>query len=226
MAIEGKNRIFNAGSHGHCRAMGENSPGSGRTTNPGPYSLLDADDSVLIVIDVQNVFLDKLPRPESERLLKSVCWLIRLALWKDVPLVVTAEESDRQPLARDLVQTLPENTPVFDKVSFGLAHQPNILAAVERTGRKTTVLVGLETDVCVMHSALGLLEHGYRVAVVADAVGTPDPEQEIGLNRMQSAGVVIVHQKGLFYEWLRTIEAVNRFHEELPDMRGLSQVVL
>ncbi len=221
-----KKPAFHSGSKGYVLAAGDNLSDCFRRSSPGPYSLLDADDSVLLVIDVQNVFLDKLPRPESVRLLKSVCWLTRVALWKQIPLVVTAEESQKQPLARELVQTLPENTPVFDKVSFGLAHQPNILAAVERTGRKTAVLVGLETDVCVMHSALGLLEHGYRVAVVADAVGTSDPEQETGLNRMQSAGVVIVHQKGLFYEWLRTIEAVNRFHKELPDMRGLSQVVL
>lgn len=197
-----------------------------RRSRPGPYSLLDADDSVLIVIDVQNVFLDKLPRLESERLLKGVCWLIRVALWKQIPLVVTAEESQKQPLARELVQTLPGSTPVLDKVSFGLAHQPDILAAVEGTSRKTAVLVGLETDVCVMHSALGLLEREYRVAVVADAVGSPGKGQETGLDRMKSAGAVVVDQKGLFYEWLRTIEAVDRFHEELPDMRGLSGVVL
>ncbi len=197
-----------------------------RRSSPGAYSLLDADDSVLVVIDVQDAFLDKLRGQESERLLKSVCWLVRLALWKHIPLIVTAEESSTQPLARELVKTLPAETPIFDKVSFGLAHQPDILGAVERTGRKTAVLIGLETDVCVMHSSLGLLEKGYRVAVVADATGTPAPGQEMGLNRMRSAGVIIVDQKGLFYEWLRTIEAVNRFHAELPDMRGLSGVVL
>ena len=48
----------------------------------------------------------------------------------------------------------------------------------------------------------------------------------MGLSRMKSAGVVIVNQKGLFYEWLRTIEALNRFHDELQDMRDLSGVVL
>ena len=121
---------------------------------------------------------------------------------------------------------MPDNTPIFDKESFGLAHQPDILAAVEKTGRKTVVLVGLETDVCVLHSAIGLLEKGYRAAVVADATGSPAPGQEFGLNRMRSAGVIIVNLKGLFYEWLRTIEMVNRFHKELPHMRELAGVVL
>ncbi len=196
------------------------------TTNANRYSLIEADDSVLVVIDVQEAFLGKLPVEASERLLNNVCWIVKLAMWKQVPLVVTAEEFSQQPLARKLVDVLPAGTTVFDKVIFGLAHQPDILAAVEQTGRKTAVLIGLETDVCVMHSAIGLLERGYRVVVVTDATGTPLPGQEIGLSRMQSAGAVMVNMKGLFYEWLRTIEAVKRFHQELPDMRGQAGVEL
>ncbi|KUK88336.1 MAG: hypothetical protein XE01_0641 [Synergistales bacterium 58_81] len=71
MAIEEKKPSSRSGSDGHCCAMDENSPESCRRFSPGPYSLLEADDSVLVVIDAQNVFLDKLPGPESERLLKS-----------------------------------------------------------------------------------------------------------------------------------------------------------
>ncbi len=191
-----------------------------------PYALIDGDDSVLVVIDVQDAFLDKLPAQESERLLDRVCWLVRLANWKRVPLVVTAEEPQQQPLAGKLLEALPAGERVFDKHVFGLAHQADTLAALEQTGRKTVVLIGLETDVCVLHSALGLLERGYRVVVVRDATGSPAPGHELGLNRMQEAGVIVVNLKGLFYEWLRTVEAVQRFHRELPDMRGQAGIVL
>jgi hypothetical protein len=44
-----------------------------------PYSLLVASDSVLIVIDVQDAFLNKLPGQESERLINNVCWIVKLA---------------------------------------------------------------------------------------------------------------------------------------------------
>lgn len=189
-------------------------------------SLIDSQDSVLIVIDIQNAFLDKLPVQESERLLSRACWLIAVAQWKQIPLVVTAEELDKQPLASQLNQSLPAGTPVFDKVIFGLANQPEILKAIEQTGRKTAVLIGLETDVCVAHSAIGLLQRNYRVAVVADATGTPSPGQEIGLKRMQNAGAIIVNTKSLFYEWMRTVEMVNRFHRECPKMRDLAGFTL
>ncbi len=195
-------------------------------TNAIPYSLIDADDSVLIAIDVQDAFLHKLPAQASERLLNNVRWLVKVAQWRQLPLVVTAEEYRQQPLAQRLADTLPDNTPVFDKVVFGLAHQPDILEAVESTGRRTAVLIGLETDVCVAHSAIGLLERGYRVAVVTDATGSPIPGHELGLQRMQQAGAIMLNMKGLFYEWLRTIDAVRRFHQENPDMRAMAGIVL
>ena len=190
------------------------------------YALLEADDCVFVVVDVQDAFLAGLPRQDGERLLNTVCWLIRVAQWRKIPLLVTAEEIDRQPLAAGLAATLAGSTPVFDKLSFGLAQQPDIRAAIQETRRRTAVLVGLETDVCVMQSAIGLLELGYRVAVVADATDTSGPGQELGLKRMRSAGVILVNSKGLFYEWLRDVETVNRFHRELPDMRGLAGGIL
>ncbi|HTP00263.1 MAG TPA: isochorismatase family protein [Anaerolineales bacterium] len=190
------------------------------------YSLIDAEDSILVVIDVQDAFLGKLPHADRERILSSICWIVKLAQWKGIPLVITAEEYAEQPLAEKLLDTLPAGTPILDKHVFGLAHQPDILAAVEQTSRRTTVLVGLETDVCVMQSAVGLLEAGYRVAAVTDATGTPAPNHELGLKRMRSAGAILVNLKGLFYEWLRTVAEVQRFHKELPEMRGLAGVVL
>ncbi|MFZ5902550.1 MAG: isochorismatase family protein [Chloroflexota bacterium] len=190
------------------------------------HSLLVADDSLLVVVDVQSAFLNKLSIQENERLLNKICWIVRLSQWRQIPIIITAEELTKQPLADKLTQILPPNMPIYNKMVFGLADQPDIFAAVEQTRRKTAILIGLETDVCITHSAIGLLERGYRVIVVEDAVGSPESGQKIGLARMQNAGVIIVSMKSLFYEWLRTVEAVNRFHRELPEMDALAGVTL
>jgi nicotinamidase-related amidase len=178
------------------------------------HALLDIDDSVLIVIDIQAAFLDKLPPDDGERLLGRLCWLIRVARCLEVPLVVTAEDipslGSVHPQVADI---LPPGMPVYNKMSFGLAADPVILDAIERTGRKTAVLVGLETDVCIAQSAIGLLQNGYRVAVVADATGSPGTGQAFGLDRMRAAGVLILGLKGLYYEWQRTVERADRFRE-------------
>ena len=87
----------------------------------------------------------------------------------------------------------------------GLADQLDILDAVVATGRRTAVLVGLEADVCVAQSAIGLLGRGYRVAVVADATASPAGGTATGLDRIRSAGGLVTATKGLFYEWTRTV---------------------
>jgi len=175
-------------------------------------ALLDVDDSILIIIDVQPPFLDKLPREDSQLLRNRICWLIGVAGWLHVPLVVTAEDIAREGgVDPQVVRAMPTGVQAHNKMVFNLAADPAILAAVAQTGRKTAVLVGLETDVCVAHSALGLLGHGYQVAVVADATGSPGAAHGFGLERAAGAGALIISVKSLFYEWVRTVERARQF---------------
>jgi nicotinamidase-related amidase len=178
-------------------------------------SLLTAEDSILIVIDVQPAFLYKLAPEEHSPLLQRICWLIDVANWLHVPLVVTAEDIPRDGTVDDqIAQRLSPGTPIHNKMVFDLTAEPAIRAAVDRTQRKTAILVGLETDVCIAHSAIGLLGAGYQVAVVADATGAPGTAHQFGLDRIRGAGGAIVSVKGLFYEWVRTVERARRFRHE------------
>jgi nicotinamidase-related amidase len=182
------------------------------------HTLVDCDDSILIVVDVQPAFLDKLPALDRRPLVDRIRWLVGVATWLRIPLVVTAEDLPHLGgVAPEIAQVLPD-TPTHNKMIFNLAGDPEILAAVARTDRKTAVLVGLETDVCVAQSALGLLEHGYRIVAVADATGSPGAAHTAGLDRMRDAGVVIIHTKNLYYEWLRTVDQVHRFRTECADL--------
>jgi nicotinamidase-related amidase len=168
--------------------------------------LLERDRSCLVVIDVQPYFLAKLPLDQREPLAQRIAWMVRLAALLDIPVVATAEDLTQVgPLAEPVAQALPRSAAVHDKRVFGLADQSDILAAIEATGRRDLVLVGLETDVCVAHSALGLLDRGFRVAVAEDATGTPPPHQQAGIARMAAAGAIVTTVKGVYYEWVRDL---------------------
>jgi len=95
-----------------------------------------------------------------------MCWLIRVTNWLNIPLVVTAEDIPHMGnISEEVTQVLPPNIQIYNKMSFGLAAQADILEAILQTNRKTAVLIGYETDLCVTHSALGLMKLGYIVAV-------------------------------------------------------------
>ncbi len=182
--------------------------------------LLDIDDSVLCVVDVQPGFVKKIGETVTrEPFIQRVVWLAALANALGVPAVVTEEEPDRNGATLpEIVERLPEPTPRYTKPTFGLADVPEIMAAVEATGRRTAVLVGMETDVCVAHSALGLLDRDYRVVVVRDAVLAPGDAHDDGIERMRAAGVTLIGAKGLFYEWVRTVEVAWKLEDHMASV--------
>jgi nicotinamidase-related amidase len=181
-------------------------------------ALIDDADSVLVVIDTQGGFLDKLETTQAATLEGRIAWLVRLALALDVPIVVTEEEPDRNGgTAASIDALVPADVTRHAKPAFGLAACPPIVADLERHGRGTAVLCGLETDVCVAQSALGLDDRGMRVVVVYDAVGAPGDAHDQGLARMRDSGIELVGLKGLAYEWLRTVERAWAIDALLPD---------
>ncbi|MFL7868546.1 MAG: isochorismatase family protein [Anaerolineales bacterium] len=175
-------------------------------------SLLDVNDSLLIAIDIQPSFAEKEAKDGNRALLQRMCWVIKVANWLHVPLVVTAEDIPHNGSVSDeIAELLPPGIKIYNKMVFGLVAQADILEAVQQTERKTAVLIGYETDVCITHSALGLMDLGYRVVVVADATGSPGKAHQIGLERIRAAGGIIVSAKSLYYEWVRTVEKALEF---------------
>lgn len=187
--------------------------------------LVERDRSCLLVIDVQHCFLGKLPLHERGPLVQRMAWLMRVARLLDIPIIATAEDIGRNgPLVPELAQLLPPGATAFNKMIFGLMSQADIRAAVEASRRDCFVLVGLETDVCIAHSALGLSAAGYRPVVIDDACGSPPPHHAHGLRRLRDAGVTVTSVKGVYYEWVRDLETDSRVKSQLnaPLPEGLT----
>jgi nicotinamidase-related amidase len=181
-------------------------------------ALVAVEDSVLVVIDAQPGFLRKLEEGRATTMRDRIAWLVRLAAPLGVPVVVTEEEPDRNGgTVEPIDAALPADAGRHSKPAFGLAENAAIVSDLERHGRGTAVLCGLETDVCVAQSALGLDDRGFRVIVVEDAVASPGASHEQGLARMRDAGLELVGLKGLVYEWIRTVERAWELDALLSD---------
>ena len=168
--------------------------------------LIESSNSVLVVIDVQDNFLDKLALHERSTLVSRIGWLMQVATVLAIPMIATAEDvSDEVDMCSSLKALLPQGQSIYNKLVFSLHGQDDIREALEQLGKRDVVLVGLETDVCIAHSAIELLDAGYRVCVIEDATGSPWPHHLAGLRRMEQAGVTITNTKGIYYEWIRDV---------------------
>ena len=66
------------------------------------------------------------------------------------------------------------------------------------------ILFGIETHVCVLQTALDLLEQGQTVIVVEDCVSSRNPnDKRIAIERMRAAGAIITTMESILFELLR-----------------------
>ena len=73
----------------------------------------------------------------------------------------------------------------------------------QMANKKQAILVGIETHVCVLQTALDLCRAGVAVFVVVDAVSSRNKlDHTYGLQRMQQAGVQLVTREMVFFEWM------------------------
>ena len=185
--------------------------------------LIAREDSLLVVVDLQPRFWgDRLDADDLRRareVAARAAWLAGVASAMGIPAVLTEEEPEHNgPTDAAVLAALQRNAPVFTKPVFGLADCPDIMAAIGATERRTAVLTGYETDVCVTHSAVGLKEAGYRVVVVADAVYSPFGAQAPGMARLRDLGFELVHCKGIYYDWVRTLQGALAFRRDNPQL--------
>jgi nicotinamidase-related amidase len=183
----------------------------------GPVSrLIDPDDSVLVIVDAQAGFVDRVEPERRHGLLDRIAFLARSARFCGIPVVATVETPEDWGDLHPALRAAVGDAPVIRKEVFGLADDPAVWPEINATRRSSVVLAGLETDVCVAQSALGLLDRGLRVVAVADAVASPGRAHEAGLERMRQAGAVLVVAKQLHYEWMRTVERSRAFDAAHP----------
>jgi len=184
--------------------------------------LIDRDDCVLVVIDAQDGFYGP-DRADVDRVLMRAsldraAWVCALAAALDVPTVVTEEDAATNGHTDPAIAAALPGLHAFDKSVFGAADEPLVDAAVVATGRRTVVIVGMETDVCVTHAALGWADRGLRVLVVRDAVYSAGSANAAGIRRLEQEGITLLSAKQVYYEWLRTLPAVRAFDAAHPSL--------
>ncbi|NOY12970.1 MAG: isochorismatase family protein [Deltaproteobacteria bacterium] len=130
---------------------------------------LDKDKAVLIVIDVQ----ERLVPAMNERVCGQVVSHINMLLegFRAMQLPVIATEQYPRGLGNTIVELAAATEQVcIEKISFSCVGEPKFMAALEKTAAKQVVLVGMESHVCVYQTLIDLLDRGYRVHLVRDAI--------------------------------------------------------
>jgi nicotinamidase-related amidase len=164
--------------------------------------MLKIDDTTLVLVDFQG----KLARivQDSEQVIASARELARGAAVLGLPIIWTEQNPARLgPTVEELAPLLP-GEPIA-KQAFSCWREPAFADALSHVKRRSVLLAGIETHICVFQTALDLCEAGYDVHVVAEAVSSrTDANHRIGLDRMAKAGATITSVEMALFELLET----------------------
>ena len=159
--------------------------------------------AVLVIIDIQGNLAQAMF--DKENLFANTVKLIKGFQVLNLPMIITEQ------IPAKLGKTLPQIADEMEgfhpiaKDSFSCWDEHNFREKLEALSRRHVVLLGIETHVCVYQTALDLIDNGYNVYLVADAVSSRTPEnRQIGIDAMKSAGAHITSTEMVLFELLRT----------------------
>jgi len=163
--------------------------------------LIKADQSCLIVIDVQERLVPAMQAPA--RAIRNSQTLMTVATRLDIPMLLTEQYPKGLGRIVPELQDLAKGGKVLEKMHFSCMNDPIFAAEFKALERRQAVIVGMEAHICVMQTGVNLMEQGYEIFVVTDATSSRTLESEKAcLDRLSAAGAGIVTTEMVVFEWL------------------------
>ena len=164
---------------------------------------LDANDSVLVVIDVQEKLCRAMDEKVLKHLVKNAGILMESAAELNIPTLVTEQ------YVKGLGETLPElkersASAAFEKMTFSCCGDAAFIDKMKSLGKKQVIIAGMECHVCVLQTVIELLDAGFIVHLVRDAVMSRRKDNWfVGLEAARDAGAVITSTEAALFQLLK-----------------------
>jgi nicotinamidase-related amidase len=197
-------------------AFGALSPASSalaQTSSPsvlptgGGAALLDTSDTAILLLDHQAGLFQTVKDISVAELRTNTIMLAKLATLLKIPVITTASEPNgpNGPLMPEIHQFAPHAVYVPRKGEVNAWDNEDFVKTVRATGKKTLIMAGVWTSVCVMFPALDAKTAGFKVYAVTDASGDPsEMASRTTLARFAQAGVIPISTNAVLSEAHRT----------------------
>jgi nicotinamidase-related amidase len=175
---------------------------------------LTAQHGALLIVDMQHKLL--VPIPDRETVIANVVGLIQGAKALGIPVWAT-EQYPRGlgPTVAEIAALIPERPA---KTTFHCCAVPQLLEQLYGRHVRHVTLAGIEAHVCISHTALELLDMGFRVQVPADAVTARRRiDWEFALRRLEQAGAVVSTTESVLFEWTE--------RSDRPEFKAISDII-
>lgn len=145
---------------------------------------------------------------KKEALVLSLSKLIRALRILKIPMLLTEQYPEGMGKTDKNISDLLDQIQPMEKICFSCLGKDDFQAKLESLGKKQVVLAGIESHVCVLQTALDLLDKGYFVYVPYDGTSSrKESDYRNALERMQKGGVVIGSIESAIFELLKVADS-------------------
>lgn len=161
------------------------------------------EDAIFVAVDFQEKLMPAMKSADdveeaAEKLIKGLRIL-------EVPVIFTQQYTKGlgmtvEPL-RKACGEKDEAFEYIEKTTFSAVKEPAFVSALQRSGKKTVIIGGVEAHICVQQTVLDLLENGYHVFVAVDCIGSrSNTDKKYSQRRMSEAGAVGTTFESILFE--------------------------
>lgn len=171
------------------------------------HGMIDPDDVVMLLIDHQSGLFNTVQDIPVPDLRHNAIALAKTATLLDIPVLTTASVPDgpNGPLIPEIHECAPHAQFIPRTGQINAWDNPPFVEAIEKTGRKTMVIAGTLTSVCLAFPAISAIEAGYKAYCVVDASGNwSKMATDLTIARITQAGAIPMDTFAMVAELMRT----------------------
>jgi len=172
------------------------------------------NETAAVVVDIQERLLPHIY--QWEQTLQNCLKLIEGLQVLSVPMLVTQQYTKGLGPTDPSIVNRISGFSYIEKNTFSCCSEPAFMEKLSSPGKKSIILCGIETHVCVLQTCIDLLEDGYIPVVVEDCVSSRKPNDKlIAISRMRQEGARITTLESLLFELTRcagtdTFKSISR----------------
>lgn len=162
-------------------------------------------DAVVLIIDVQEKIAASIDQNDLPIALKNVQILIDASTYLNIPVISTVQypQGLGGVVKKIKMSEGYEKVKEVEKLHFDAMKENTVSEPIEKLGKKTVILAGFETHICIYQTALALVENGYTVYVASDAVSSRlNSSKFMALREMSNRGVNVVPTETIVFSFI------------------------
>jgi nicotinamidase-related amidase len=167
--------------------------------------ILSKEKTILVLIDIQEKLLKVMWK--NEELILNLSKLIRAFKIMEIPILLTEQYPEGMGKTDESISELVNQIEPIEKLCFSCIGKDDFDEKLKASGKKQVVLAGIESHICVLQTALDLLDQGYFVYLPYDATSSrKESDYRNALERMQKEGVAVGSIESAIFELLKVAD--------------------